>query len=155
MAPRLSSGGWLVQKIVVGVDGSPGSAGALRWAIEEGGLRGAQVDAVNAWHLTGTGQDYYGAAGLDPSVLEAAARTVLDRAVDGADASVLKEPVNRRVVSGGAGAALLDAARGADLLVVGARGHGGFVGLLLGSVSQQVTHHATCPVVVVPTHQAA
>lgn len=139
-----------MQRIVVGVDGSPGSERALRWAIEEGGMRGAQVDAVHAWHPIYVGLGPDGAMGLELGVLEASARAVLDRAVDGADASVLEEPVNRRVVSGGAGASLLEAAQGADLLVVGARGHGGFVGLLLGSVSQQVAHHGTCPVVIVP-----
>ena len=59
--------------------------------------------------------------------------------------------IEHHVVEGGPGAVLLEAAESADLIVVGSRGHGGFTGLLLGSVGQQVTGHAACPVVVVPT----
>ena len=60
------------------------------------------------------------------------------------------KPVEAKLVEGGSSGAILEEARDADLVVVGSRGHGGFAGLLLGSVSGQVVHHATCPVVVVP-----
>ena len=81
--------------------------------------------------------------------LEQAATERLDRVVDsivGTDPGV---KVERRVLEGGAAGVLVDIAAGADLLVVGSRGRGGFAGLLLGSVAQQCVHHATCPVVVV------
>ena len=57
--------------------------------------------------------------------------------------------IERRVVEGAPATVLVDESRQADLLVVGSRGHGGFAGLLLGSVSQQCAHHAACPVVIV------
>ena len=63
--------------------------------------------------------------------------------------------IERRVVVGAPGAVLVAESREADLLVVGSRGHGGFAGLLLGSVSQQCAHHAACPVVIVPHTRAA
>lgn len=141
----------VVERIVVGVDGSDSAARALRWAISEGRLRGARVEVVHAWHMTYAGMEpYAGAAAFDAESLEAAARSVLEGAIGAADATGLAEPVQGHLVTGSAGAALVEAARGASLLVVGARGHGGFVGLLLGSVSQQVAHHAPCPVVIVP-----
>lgn len=135
------------QRIVVGYDSSPGAHAALRWAAEEARLRGASLDVVHAW-------TYYvvGATGLmpvDPTDLEAAAGTVLDEAL--AELGTVRGvEVNRRLTEGPAAQALLHAAEGADLLVVGSRGRGGFAGLLLGSVSQQVSHHARCPVVIVP-----
>lgn len=139
------------QRIVVGVDGSESSKRALRWAIDEAQRRDAVVDAVHAWHFTYVGMEPYGGAmPYDPGALEPAARAVLDETVDSVDATGLAAPVRRHLVQGGAGGALVAAAQGADLLVVGARGHGGFVGLLLGSVSQQVAHHAPCPIVIVP-----
>jgi nucleotide-binding universal stress UspA family protein len=84
-------------------------------------------------------------------VLEDAARAVLDAALDGVDVSELRQPVSRILTSGGAAASILEIAKGAELVVVGSRGRGGFGALLLGSVSQQVAHHATCPVVIVPS----
>ena len=87
----------------------------------------------------------------DPSWFDEVAREGLDRAVDAAlDAAETPSPrVERLVVQGDAARALLDVSSGADLVVVGSRGRGGFTGLLLGSVSQQCATHARCPVVVV------
>lgn len=138
-----------MQRIVVGIDGSAGSARALRWALEEAGLRQARLQAVQAWHIPFTDYGIY-APTVDPAIFETAGRQVLDEAVDAVDASALPAPIERLLVLGNPGSVLLEAAKGADLLVVGARGVGGFAGLLLGSVSQQVAHHSPCPVVIVP-----
>jgi nucleotide-binding universal stress UspA family protein/nitroimidazol reductase NimA-like FMN-containing flavoprotein (pyridoxamine 5'-phosphate oxidase superfamily) len=139
------------QHIVVGVDHSEGSRYALEWAIAEARARHASVEAVHAWHYpyVATGPfvptPAYGHDGF-----EADASQVLDASVAGVDAEGLAAPVERTLVCDAPVAALLAAAKDADLLVVGSRGRGGFAGLLLGSVSQAVVHHAQCPVVVVP-----
>ncbi len=135
-------------RIVVGVDGSKESKAALRWAVEEAGLRGATVRAVLAWSLPYVG----GAPGLafPQDSLEAVAQDG-EAMLDAAIAEVESEGVDieRAAVEGGPARVLVEAAEGADLLVVGSRGHGGFAELLLGSVSQQCAHHASCPVVIV------
>ena len=133
--------------IVVGVDGSEGGTTALHWAIEEGGRRGWPVTALLAW-------DYLGQPQLDPS---APFDPAYDRGKAAEYLDVLLEKVlgdasaavGRVVVNDRAAPALLDVAAGADLLVVGARGLGGFKGLLLGSVSRACIEHAPCPVAVV------
>jgi nucleotide-binding universal stress UspA family protein len=141
-----------VKRIVVGVDGSAGARHALIWAVEEAARRGAKVEVVHAWH-----HPYVPGGPLAPIPLPASdsvesdARRVLDHAIASVDASRLADPIEEISVCGGAAATLLDVAKGADLLVVGSRGRGGFTGLLLGSVSQQVAAHATCPVVIVPS----
>ncbi len=130
-------------RIVVGVDGSPASAEALSWAARQARLTGAALEAVTAWTYPMT----YGFPVIANVDWEHGARTVLTDAIHavlGDDADVL-----RRVVEGHAAQVLTEAAVGADLLVVGSRGHGGFTGLLLGSVSEHVVTHAPCPVVVV------
>lgn len=138
-------------RVVVGVDGSDHGARALRWAIDEARRRGASLQMVHAWQYPYIGVDIGGfTARL--SVLEAAekaARQILDDAATSASNAGVDD-VERSLVSGPAAGALLDAAKGAELLVVGSRGRGGFAGLLLGSISQQVAHHAPCPVVIVP-----
>ena len=139
-----------MQRIVVGIDGSEGARRALRWALEEAVLRHAQVEVVHAWHLPYVSGDPFVATAFDPALYEDAARTLLDNAVDREDISGLVAPPERTLVCGSAAPALLDAGKAADLVVVGSRGLGGFTGLLLGSVSHQVAHHAECPVVVVP-----
>lgn len=141
-----------MQRIVVGIDGSPGSRAALRWAVEEAGLRQASVEAVRVWTwpipYVGPGM-----AGLNPAMLEEGEAAMLAEVIDEVTAATGRdggeiEPV---LIEGPAAQRLLDHAKGADLLVVGSRGRGGFTGLLLGSVSQQVVHHASGPVVVVPS----
>jgi nucleotide-binding universal stress UspA family protein len=136
--------------IVVGVDGSDESKQALRWALEEAGLRGAAVRAVYAWR-----DPYVLAPGFGlPEDFEFDA--LRERAVETLDAVVAEVvgvqsdvPVEAVIVEGSAGSVLVDAARDADMLVVGSRGHGGFVASLLGSVSQQCAQHAACPVLIV------
>lgn len=139
-------------RIVVGVDGSEGSRVALRWALDEAERRHAVVEAVMTWHVPVVVASPYVGAFIEPAELEAGAKEELDEVVAAEVADRAPSPIVRQVVAAGAPAAtLLERARGADLLVVGTRGRGGFAGLLLGSVSQQCVHHAPCPVVVVPS----
>lgn len=143
-------------RIVVGVDGSNGARAALAWALDEARLRGAAVDVVHAWHAPApVVPGPYGASRpADDEVADStrvAAEQVLEHQLQAADTNGVQiEPL---LPSASPSDALLDIARGADLLVVGTRGRGGFAGLLLGSVSQQVSHHAPCPVVIVPGPQ--
>jgi nucleotide-binding universal stress UspA family protein len=133
--------------IVVGVDGSAGSELALRWAVEQARRTGGTVHAVAAW-------DYpvnYGVAYLEDRVDWAQdARTALKTAVEHVLSGADWPTIEQHVVQGHPVRVLLDAAADADLLVVGTRGHGGFAGMLLGSVSQHLSAHSPCPVVVVP-----
>lgn len=137
--------------IVVGIDGSEPSRNALRWAVEEAKLRSASVVAVHAWAAPDATM-YGGLAITDNEVetLAQDAREFVEHAVEEAvpDAVVDVMPI---AVEGTPATALVAAARSADLLVVGSRGLGGFKGLVLGSVSQRVAHHAPCPVVVIGT----
>ncbi|WP_245722813.1 universal stress protein [Micromonospora matsumotoense] len=140
------------RRIVVGVDGSAGSRTALRWAMSQGRLTGAKVEAVSAWQ----GPPVYGFAyGWSPSVFEdvdlaAITGKMLAEAVEDEAAGRPPAEILTRVVHGHPSQALLDLAHGAQMLVVGSRGHGAFAGMLLGSVSQHCVQHAPCPVVVVP-----
>ena len=139
-------------RIVVGIDGSPCSQDALRWALDEARRRDCRVEAVHVWHYPTL--TYM--PGIAPTPvfaeadMEAEARAVLDEAVDKVLAgTTIDVPVDRTVASGGAVAGLVARSHGAELLVVGHRGHGGFRGLLLGSVAHQCASHAACPVVIV------
>lgn len=134
------------KRIVVGVDGSPSSIKALSWAIRQAELTGAEVEAVTAWsYPSGYGWAPFGDGAAD---FEGNAGKLLFEAlaeVSGIAPDVMVEPL---VVQGHAADVLVRAAEGADLLVVGSRGHGGFAGMLLGSVSQHCVHHARCPVLI-------
>jgi nucleotide-binding universal stress UspA family protein len=142
-----------VATVVVGVDGSAGAAEALLWAIAEARLRKAPLRIVNAWNYGYTGMplgalgamggfDSYVSVDIDTVDLQRAAEELLERAIAEVAGEVEGVEVERHVVQGGAAQVLIGAAVGADLLVVGSRGHGGFVGLMLGSVSQQCVSHA-------------
>ncbi len=134
------------RRIVVGVDGSDSSKAALRWAIRQAKLTGGSVDAVIAWRFpSGYGWAPYPVGVPD---LEGNAKSVLIAAlaeVSAFEPDVLVRPI---VTEGNPAEALLRAARGADLLVVGSRGHGGLAAALLGSVSTHCVLHAHCPVLV-------
>jgi nucleotide-binding universal stress UspA family protein len=132
-------------RIVVGVDGSERAQGALGWAIAEARRRGAVLEAVHAWQVpvgsgTSTGTPVY------PSSAEELARGVLTAAVDQEDTDGVR--IDAHLACAPPVRALLAAAEGADLVVVGSRGLGGFKSLLLGSVSRRLAHQAPCPVVV-------
>lgn len=141
-----------MKTFVVGIDDSEPAAGALRWALTESRARGARLVVVHAWDWPYVGE--FGAFVNDRLVSEGfdqAAAEVLHAMVAAArDPATDDVEVEERVVRGAPAQALLEAAEGADLLIVGSRGRGGFAGLLLGSVSQQCAQHATCPVVIVP-----
>jgi nucleotide-binding universal stress UspA family protein len=135
--------------VVVGVDGSSGSQKALDFALAEGALRGAEVRAVCTWEFPVT----YDAGFVLPfEGLEDVAAAILGDAVALAvkDRSGTTPHVTTAVRHGHSAKVLVDEAKDASMLVVGSRGHGGFVGMLLGSVSQGCVTHAPCPVVVVP-----
>ena len=138
------------QTIVVGVDGSPGSEAALYWALAEAERRGVDVLALHAWSFPATASiGYMPSASVD--AIKKAATTTLDDVVRRASARYRSVTCEQVVANGPAARALVEAAQGAALLVVGTRGHGGFAGLLLGSVGQQCAHHAPCPIVIVPS----
>jgi nucleotide-binding universal stress UspA family protein len=134
------------RRIVAGVDGSPDSVQALRWAGYFAAMLGARLEVVMAWEYPPS----FGWAAIAPDwdpaddvqkVLADSARAAFgDRPPSG---------LQFRVREGGAARVLLDECRGAAMLVVGSRGHGGFVGLLLGSVSANVAEHASCPVLII------
>lgn len=138
--------------VVVGVDGSPGSERALRFAVEEARQRGATLRVVSAWHfpVMVNGGGGVLVAPIGQMDFEESARHVLEKSLLAMAEEIKDVAVEQVVEQGQAAQVLLKEAEGADLLVVGTRGHGGFAGLLLGSVSQQCAHHAHCPVAIVP-----
>ena len=128
-------------RIVVGVDGSPESMRAVDWAAAEADRRGAVLDIRTAYE-----------PGYEFITHEEVQRT-MERLVDEVEARVAEVAPGVRTSSGTAeaspAAVLIEASDGADLLVVGSRGRGGFTGLLLGSVSQQCSLHSRCPIAIV------
>ncbi|WP_314245188.1 universal stress protein [Streptomyces kutzneri] len=136
-----------IPRVVVGVDGSSSSQAALRWAVRYAGLVGGKVEAVTAWDLPGAGTWSAPAVDADFDEEEAERRLVEEvRTVLGEGGA---SQVHERLVRGNPAEVLVDQAAGADMLVVGSRGRGGFRRALLGSVSQQVALHAPCPVTIV------
>ncbi len=136
--------------VVVGVDGSDGGQQALDVALAEAKLRGARLRVVTAWHMSTMA---YGTGGMipdvDPALFEEGASAALDTALAALDERTTSVEIERVLRMGQPAEVLVEEARGADLLVVGSRGHGGFAGLLLGSVSHQCAMHASCPVLIV------
>lgn len=134
------------RKVVIGVDGSDGSVLALRWAAYAGGLLGARLLVVTAWEYPPT----FGWAAIAPEWNPADdAKKILEETARAAFGERWPEGMQFEVGEGGASKVLLDACEGATMLVVGSRGHGGFSGLLLGSVSANVAEHAPCPVLII------
>jgi nucleotide-binding universal stress UspA family protein len=136
--------------VLVGTDGSPASDVAVGFAFEEADLRGGAVSVIHGWEPPAPAwRSDVRPLVLDAAELETAEEHRLQDWVRPWRDKYPQVPVDLRLTTNRPPSALLDAAPGAELLVVGSRGHGGFAGLLLGSVSQQVIHHAACPVVVV------
>lgn len=139
--------------IVVGVDDAGGSGAALRWAIDEARLRHRPLRVVSAWEFPFDDPRLAQAAASEPGPpLADEARAELTATVDGVaggPGGLAGLEITEHVVHGSPVRVLLDAAAGADLLVVGSRGRGAVPGLLLGSVSREVARRAPCPVVIV------
>lgn len=131
-------------RIVVGVDGSESSKQALRWAARLAAADGSRIEAITAWDYP---QAYN--SPVDPNWRpDLDAQTILDdtlREVFGDDRPTGLAPIVRH---GPPRTVLIEASQGAEILVIGSRGHGGFAGLLLGSVSSACSEHAHCPVLV-------
>lgn len=137
-------------RIVVGVDGSPSSKAGLQWALRQSRLTGATVDAVIAWQTPVVPTAYAVGPVLveEEGDFEEAAAKTLEATISDVAEPTDSPRVRAQVVRGNPARVLLDAAAGADLLVVGSRGHGALASTLLGSVSQHCAHHAHCPVLV-------
>ncbi|MEX2532909.1 MAG: universal stress protein [Nitriliruptoraceae bacterium] len=149
-------------RIVVGVDGSDRSRRALLWADQQATLQGALLEVIYIYkhHLAGL------AYGADENARSASTAVAMREKIESAahEAAMhsqalvdkMVEELDQTTVTGMAiesshvADTLIEHSKGADLLVVGSRGHGGFQNLMLGSVSQQCAQHAECPVVIVP-----
>jgi nucleotide-binding universal stress UspA family protein len=135
--------------ILVGVDGSPAGASALDFAFEEAALRGVGITALHTYiyPVAGDPGDLLPLV-YDADQLKDEETAVLAEAVAGWCERYPDVPVNQALVRDRASRALVHAADRAALVVVGCRGRGGFLGLVLGSVSQALLHHASCPVAI-------
>ncbi|HVB06752.1 MAG TPA: universal stress protein [Acidimicrobiales bacterium] len=135
-----------LRPVVVGVDGSEPSRAALRWGAEEARLRGLPLEAVITWEFPNTdGWDY---PDLDLDLGEDA-KKMIDETITSVLGETPDAPVTATVIHGHAALVLVERSEEAALVVVGSRGHGGFAGLLLGSVSEHLAAHARCPVAII------
>ena len=133
-------------RIVVGIDGSSCSTEALEWALRIASSTGATIDAVSAWNLPSMYGVGYLPGDYDPA---GDAKRIVSETVAAAVGGNRPDGMRLIVKQGTPAKVLLEESKGAQMLVVGSRGHGGFAGLLLGSVSSACAEHATCPVLVV------
>jgi len=144
--------------IIVGIDGSVHSRRALEWAIREAAIRRAPLTVLTVQQeCTGFWDPTAYPCLQDPGLVghaDKGARAETDDALDSLGGRSRLPSVTVRAVAGLPAEEILNAAQDADMVVVGARGAGGFKKLLMGSVSVQVTHHACCPVVVIPADHA-
>jgi len=140
-------------RVIVGVDGSETARKAVRWAAREAKLRGMKLELVSAWEIPiysyASGYGFPAISEEMMKSLTARAEGHLAEALDEARAEAREVQIEIIAAEGQPAKVLVEVAKGADLLVVGSRGLGGFRELLLGSVSQQCAQHATCPVVIV------
>jgi nucleotide-binding universal stress UspA family protein len=137
-------------RIVVGVDDSPSSRAALRWAVRQAVLTHGTVEAIMAWQIPMVAQGYTWAPIYvdEASGFEEDARKALDAVIGEEVEPADRQRVSVRVVRGHPAEVLVDAAAKADLLVIGSRGHGTFADAVLGSVGRYCAHHAPCPVLI-------
>ena len=141
-----------IKSIVVGVDGSDRSRAALLWAYNEAAHHAAAITVVSTWHLPALPMTPpYGSAPPEGYVGQPQrdALDMLEKFVAELDARTPAVDVRTLVERGNPAEVLIERSKEADLVVVGSRGHGGFAGMLLGSVSQHLVAHSDCPVVVV------
>ena len=153
IVPRHTSGKAFtpVERIVVGSDGSEGATSALKRAVDEAELWDARLTAVAAVPMaTGTTMMAWLPANIDRDKLLKDVKEGLDSAVDAA-LDGRQRKVARHALDGSPSSLLIEFSTAVDLVVVGTRGRGGFAGILLGSTSQTVIAHSTCPVMVVPS----
>ena len=135
--------------VIVGVDGSPESIEALRWAARYATATGAKITAVHAWHYPAAGPVPAGRAPQPiTDQVRATMQETLDKALTEVFGTTTPDDVDTKVAYGHPAMVLVNESEGADLLVVGSRGHGAFHGMLLGSVSIHCVTNATCPVLV-------
>ena len=142
---------WKWNKIVVGIDGSKESIEALTWACEEAQQDRVPIVAVCVWTLppSPVSPSFGGFNWGDGAQLDDATRSMLQHVVEQAELDFPTVDIGQYVIAGNAAQELIKLSEAADLMVVGARGHGGFSGMLVGSVSQHVLAHSGCTVAVV------
>jgi nucleotide-binding universal stress UspA family protein len=134
-------------KIIVGVDGSPSSRAALSWAARQAHLTGELLEVVTVWHMP---NDFgIGMTGYDAIDFEALSKEQMDRSIAEVRIEQSDITITTRLIQGYPAPTLLEAAKGASLIVVGGNGHGEFAGMLLGSVSEYLATHGQTPVVIV------
>ena len=143
----MNDSGRVASRIVVGIDGSDQSRQALSWALAEAHQRGIGCLLIHAVDFGLAAASPYAGSAFEQ--LREAGQVILDDEL--ARAATTGVPVEGRLEVGSAAQALIAASDDAALLIVGSRGHGGFAGMLLGSVSTACVHHARCPIVVIPT----
>jgi nucleotide-binding universal stress UspA family protein len=139
------------QRVVVGVDGSAGSRLALQAAVEQALEHDATLTVLTTWSqpVTAGAPGYASYDWISETDLSSVAKQEQADVLAGVLGAEPAVRLDQQVLEGHPAQRLVEASEGADLLVVGSRGHGGFVGMLLGSVSQHVAAHASCPVLVV------
>jgi nucleotide-binding universal stress UspA family protein len=132
--------------VIVGIDGSPASMQALTWALNYARFTRSATQVIVAWDRLPN----LGLALLAPGscASEMSAEQMLDRLIEQLRAEYPQQLIEGRVIQGQAAPLLVEASAGADLLVVGSRGHGELVGMLIGSVSEYCATNAHCPVLV-------
>lgn len=133
-------------RVIVGVDGSPSANAATEWAAQEAEIRNASLELIHAWNYPNLGYGGYVAVLEDFEKDAAGVLEGIANKVRGAHPSLT---LISSLIQGPTAQTIIDRAKEADMVVVGSRGKGGFTGLLLGSVGQQLVHHCPAPVVII------